>query len=205
MTGLRLGAGSALLAVVVFFAQPAGAHVAITAPAPGAVLMAGDTVRLSWYDSIPHYTEAYDIDFLPAVDAEPLPIAHDVPPTTKEYDWVVPDSACSGCFVRVFQRNINYASFDHTLPIVIEGSPAVTAQESEEEAPTAEPGRAGQPAACSLGRSTGAGSAWLTFALGLLAAQRARRRKGRQAMGTGVFTPQKPAKPGGRRRPAPAD
>ena len=100
-------------------ARSARAHVAITEPAPGSVLAPGSVVTLTWVDTIPHDTAAYQLDFVPAPGAALEPIAHGLAPTLHSYEWLVPDVVCDGCALRVLQDNANYTDYESTVTISI--------------------------------------------------------------------------------------
>lgn len=137
-------------------------HVAFTAPAPGAQVVAGSTLELSWVDTITHQTTFYQLEFFPAPDAASVSVATDIPASQHSWSWQVPAQPCMGCFLVVTQNNVD-SSYSDSLALTIVAGTAMAAGGS-----ASPPAAAQQPASCSVApRHLPTGSArWLPW-LGL--------------------------------------
>jgi hypothetical protein len=129
-------------------ATAASAHVAFLAPpavenendpnapkTPPKVLKFGSKYKLVWEVQIVHDPEDFDIDLLETKDGIPTTVVHGLSPETLEYEWTVPEMACTGCLLRVTQNNT--INDDYT------GFAPVTLSESGGGASDPEPGAAG--------------------------------------------------------------
>ncbi len=100
-------------------------HVRFIAPAPEEdaaapqKLRIGATYKVSWEVLIEHDPTGFDLDLLTSRGGDAVTIAHGLPVPQLEYDWVVPDSPCSPCFLRVTQRNTINDDYESLAPIVI--------------------------------------------------------------------------------------
>jgi hypothetical protein len=147
-------------------------HVAFTAPAPNAQVVAGSTTELTWVDTISHQTTSYEIEFFPAADAASVVVAANIPPSQHSWSWQVPAQPCMGCFLVVTQHNVD-SSYSDSLALAIVAGSAMGASGSTSSPPASE-----QPASCALGSpgSAPVGSAAWLVCMGVAAAGLRRRR-----------------------------
>ncbi|MES1176073.1 MAG: hypothetical protein ABUL62_17255 [Myxococcales bacterium] len=111
------------LAACLCFTTPLLAHVGLDTPPPGTAVERGQTVTITWTDLILHDGVGYDLDLLPTLDAvDVVPIVHDLPVSTHRFDWVVPDLACAGCYLRVTQVNGERHDYTDAIGITLLGS-----------------------------------------------------------------------------------
>lgn len=150
------------LAACLCFTTPLLAHVGLDTPPPGTAVEPGQTVTITWTDLILHDGVGYDLDLLPTLDAvDVVPIVHDLPVSTHRFDWVVPDLACAGCYLRVTQVNGERHDYTDAIGITLLGSQPIAgdppsaagAPKTARAAPTATASRAptARPMAIILG------------------------------------------------------
>lgn len=174
----KLSLLAAVLSVVAS-ASVASAHVAFLAPpavenendpnapkTPPKVLKFGSKYKLVWEVQILHDPEDFDIDLLETKDGAPTTIVHGLSPDTLEYEWTVPDTACTGCLIRVTQNNTINDDYTGFAPVTLSATggtasdPAPEPSEGGKGGTSSEPGGAGKAAggASSSGGSSSSGS-----------------------------------------------
>ncbi|MEM7205638.1 MAG: hypothetical protein AAF628_35610 [Planctomycetota bacterium] len=102
----------ALLFLSTSLLAPLSAHCRLDSPNGGEVLRAGTTHRITWTELVPHGVRNWDLYYSLNGDRGPwLPLALDLPPTARSYDWRV-DVAASvphrQVRVRVVQDMLSY-------------------------------------------------------------------------------------------------
>jgi hypothetical protein len=98
-----------LLLAVLVTARSSAAHVSIDSPLEDEVLVIGQTVTVTWSDTILHEGKSYDIDLLPSMTANPaefVVIAHGLSVATHSYAWKIPDAPCVECYLQITQVNV---------------------------------------------------------------------------------------------------
>jgi MYXO-CTERM domain-containing protein len=156
----RLSIWAGVLSVLVT-APAASAHVAFLAPppvenendpnapkTPPKVLKFGSKYKLVWEVQILHDPEDFDIDLLETKDGTPTTIVHGLSPETLEYEWTVPEMACTGCLIRLTQNNTINDDYTGFAPVTLSATGGSTSDPEPGGAgkggSDAEPGGAGK-------------------------------------------------------------
>jgi hypothetical protein len=95
------------------------AHVALDFPVGGETFVVGQSIVISWHESIPHNGLNWDLQF--SVDSGDTwtPIVLNIPYSQTSYEWEVPDSVTSFGRIRIWQDNPDQDYLDFSLNFTI--------------------------------------------------------------------------------------
>jgi hypothetical protein len=143
----------------------ASAHVAFLTPppvenendpnapkTPPKVLKFGSTFKLSWEVLILHDPEDFDLDLLKTKDGAATTIVHGLSPDTLEYEWTVPDMACTNCLLRVTQNNTINTDYTGFAPVTLSATGGTS---SDPEPAPGDGGNSSEPDPGNAGNASG--------------------------------------------------
>jgi hypothetical protein len=108
-----------ILACLLVLSKGLHAHVALDFPLGGETFVVGQSIVISWHESIPHNGLNWDLQF--SVDSGDTwtPIVLNIPYTQTSYEWEVPDSVTNFGRIRVWQDNPDQDYLDFSLDFTI--------------------------------------------------------------------------------------
>ncbi len=121
-----------LIPVLVMFS--AEAHPLVDYPVGGEIFEAGNQITIKWHIAIDHEQENWDLYFSPDGGQTWATIEEDMPLSTLEYHWTIPDVSTQRAQIRIVMDNIEGVSDyeDISQSFTIMGSDAVTGIEEQE-------------------------------------------------------------------------